>query len=833
MTWRDNRDGNWEIYFARLDAEGNKLGREKRITENTSYSSEASMVWTGDGFGLAWNDIPDADWEIYFVLLDRYGNAVTPETRVTNVASPSWYPSLAWSDDGFGLAWRDERDGNSEIYFTTLDAAGTPSGVQTRLTNASGTSYRPRVVWTGEEYEVAWYDGRYGAVEIFLTRVSSNGTEIGSDVRVRSDHPNSRNPDLVWTGAESAVVFEYWAGSNWEILHQRIRCCDDVDEDGWNECQGDANDEDSLVSPGEEEVCDGRDTNSNGQVDEICDGLCDEPQAGTAVRLTTLPDRSKVPDLFWSGWNAHVVAWEDARHGEDEIYMKAVYPDGSVLFDERRVSDADGTSSGAQIVWTGTHLAVAWQNDAGGDWDIWFRLFDGGGNPTGPAIPVTDHPGHSMDLGGLVWTGSEYGLVWRDNRDGDWEIFFARLDASGHKIGQEVQVSDNETYSSEPAVVWTGKKYGVAWIDMPESDWEIYFAVLDEFGAPAGTARRVTTVAAASMDPALAPMPSGYGLAWEDERHGNAEIYFARLDTSGTVTGGPTRVTDDPAASKEPSVVWTGSEFVVAWDDYRDGNAEIYVARLDSDALEVGDDVRVTDHAWDSVLPSLAWTGVGLGVAWSDYRDGNWEVYYSEISCCDDVDLDGYNECNECDDGNPDVHPGADELCNGIDDDCDLDGAVPPDESDDDGDGWVECGPWVGDDPGVVGGYDCADDAATMYPGSPEVNNGLDDNCPGEPGSGMVDEITGWIGFWNAVLPYRLEWPEQLGAGLYEVARSTWPDFSGAGECTTFLTPDAWYDTAEIPVSGQCYHYLVRSWTPFTGSWGADGDGIERTTICP
>ena len=36
-----------------------------------------------------------------------------------------------------------------------------------------------------------------------------------------------------------------------------------------------------------------------------------------------------------------------------------------------------------------------------------------------------------------------------------------------------------------------------------------------------------------------------------------------------------------------------------------------------------------------------------------------------------DADGDGYLWCDECDDGNPDVHPGAQEICgNGVDDDC-------------------------------------------------------------------------------------------------------------------------------------------------------------------
>lgn len=81
-----------------------------------------------------------------------------------------------------------------------------------------------------------------------------------------------------------------------------------------------------------------------------------------------------------------------------------------------------------------------------------------------------------------------------------------------------------------------------------------------------------------------------------------------------------------------------------------------------------------------------------------------------------DADGDGYTEDDgDCDDQDPDVHPGADDdPTDGIDSDCD--GA---DESDDDGDGFTE------------EGGDCNDADADIYPGATELCNVIDDDCDG------------------------------------------------------------------------------------------------------
>jgi hypothetical protein len=77
---------------------------------------------------------------------------------------------------------------------------------------------------------------------------------------------------------------------------------------------------------------------------------------------------------------------------------------------------------------------------------------------------------------------------------------------------------------------------------------------------------------------------------------------------------------------------------------------------------------------------------------------------------------------NDCDDSNADVHPGAAEACNGIDDDCD--GSPGPGEVDADSDTYMVCE------------NDCDDSNADIHPGAAEACNDIDDDCDGTTDEG-------------------------------------------------------------------------------------------------
>ncbi|TNE50027.1 MAG: hypothetical protein EP343_09920 [Deltaproteobacteria bacterium] len=74
----------------------------------------------------------------------------------------------------------------------------------------------------------------------------------------------------------------------------------------------------------------------------------------------------------------------------------------------------------------------------------------------------------------------------------------------------------------------------------------------------------------------------------------------------------------------DPDITWTGNEWAVVWGDSRDGNREIYLARLSRSGVKLPHgthDTRLTFNDYSDEFPRISWTGRELAVAW-DSEDG-------------------------------------------------------------------------------------------------------------------------------------------------------------------------------------------------------------------
>jgi hypothetical protein len=99
----------------------------------------------------------------------------------------------------------------------------------------------------------------------------------------------------------------------------------------------------------------------------------------------------------------------------------------------------------------------------------------------------------------------------------------------------------------------------------------------------------------------------------------------------------------------------------------------------------------------------------------------------------DDDDNDGVGDSGDCAPTDPDRFPGSPELCDGLDNDCDSEvDEIFPDSDDD---GVPDCADDDDDNDGTPDGQDCAPLDPDLHTAADEVCDGLDNDC-----NGLVDE---------------------------------------------------------------------------------------------
>ncbi len=367
-----------------------------------------------------------------------------PDTRLTSNPAWSWGQKVATDYGWVHVVWSDKRDGNYEIYYKHSTDGGDSWDSDMRLTANSAVSRSPSIA-TGGGYgrvHVVWVDRREGDFGIYYKHSTNGGISWGSDIRLSHNITDSESPSIA-TGPGSRVHVVW---DDYRYIYYRLST------DG-----GDSWGTETILTNDPGESCqpsiatddsgrvhlvwfDSRDNDYEIYYKRSTDG---GNSWGPDVRLThNVIAESWYPCIATDGSNGVYVVWEDRRDGNSEIYYKCSTDGGKTWGEDIRLTNDAVNSWDPRIAADNSgRVHLVWDDNRAGDlnFEIYYKCSPDQGDSWDPDVRLTADdsisvfPSIAIDNSGKL----KIHVVWRDNRDGNDEIYYK-------KGGKDIEVNVEE-----------------------------------------------------------------------------------------------------------------------------------------------------------------------------------------------------------------------------------------------------------------------------------------------------------------------------------------------------------------------------------------------------
>jgi len=500
------------------------------------------------------------------------------------------------------------------------------------------------IAFDGANYLVVWSDYRSkSSYDIFGARVATDGSivdEGGFIISAAAGYQES--PAVAFDGTNYLVVWTDMRGGSDGIYASRVDPAGNVlDPDGVVICAEAGAQADAAIAFGDSTYfvvwTDSRDANENIYGARVDTGVNVLDSGGSAI--CTDPEQQRYADVSANGvgW---LVVWQDRRNTQLDVYGARVSAGGAVLDPGGiAVASTSGDEAYPAVTYNGIECLVIWDEDRGAtSHDIMGTRVDTTGMILDPAgIAVCDdadyqgYPAAGTD-------GSDYLAVWHDSRNGPtWDVYAARIDSAGALIDTTalpVRVDMSQQFGL--ALAFDGSNWLIAWHDSKNEHKDIFGTRLSSGGSVVDPAPLPISISSVDQaEPAIAFDGTNYLIVWHEWREGTLyDIRATRVSPAGTVL--------DPAGiglcthssdALYPAVAFDGANYLVTWEDYRNGAADIYAVRVSPAGTVLSPGIFPVSTASDrQERPAVAFNGMLYLVVWQDSRSGGFDIFGARVS---------------------------------------------------------------------------------------------------------------------------------------------------------------------------------------------------------
>jgi hypothetical protein len=279
------------------------------------------------------------------------------------------------------------------------------------------------------------------------------------------------------------------------------------------------------------------------------------------------------------------------------------------------------------IASSGNSVHVVWFDNRDGNWEIYYKRSSDGGTNWGADTRLTYDVNNSTDPV-IAVSGSDVHVVWEDNRDMFLKLYYKRSTDGGISWGADTRLSEDSSVVYNPSICVSGYNVHIVWNDT-RNGYQIYHKRSTDGGVNWGSDIRLTNGQGSTGTPTISSSNSVLHLVWSDSWNGDG-IHYKRSTNNGANWTADSELINAPSFNWQPNIAVSGSLVNVVWADHRNGwsNSEIYYKRSTNGGLNWGDDIRLTNNLTRSLYPSVCVSGSEIHVVWSDSCDVNYDIFY-------------------------------------------------------------------------------------------------------------------------------------------------------------------------------------------------------------
>lgn len=703
---------NSKVYGARVAANGTVLDPNGIAIATTGRAALFSQRVASNGttWLVVWVD-SSSNTRIVGARVDAAGTVLDGSSIPLTAASgnPS-APSVASGGSNWLVAWEGARSGtDKDIYGTRVSAAGTvldPAGILLRV--AESDQVKPAVAYDGTNWLVGW--GEPSGISV--ARVAGDGGVLDSNaIAVTTNDSLGIGRMAISHAAGNWLVV--WGGGSDDIRAARVSSAGallDASPIALTNFQQNYPGEPAIATDGTNFLVVWLRTSSPGA------RLYGSRVSATGTVLSPsqvelvapVPNGSNGAQVAFDGTN-FLVVWSGAYAARVNGGGAVLDPGGFPVANVMNVQSAPAAS------FDGTNWLVVWTDHRGGfDDDIYGTRVSAERailDPNGIAITASDAPDSAPDVAGSS-AGSL--VVWqRPSYAGRGEVLGAAVLPNGtvHENNGGF-ITGNNDHDFSPAVTAAGDWFHVAWglsgRNSPASPSGTYESgvyatpqTLTVVGAPAGTLVS-PPYAAPFGKTGVSYDGTNVLVVWWDPR-GNGDIYGVRRQRNGPL-GSPFAIAAGPADQGQPAVSYDGTNYFVVWREDRNGNHDVYGARVRTNGTVIDTNgIAITTAPGDQFLPRVSYDGTTFFVVWEDDRNGRDDIYGARVSPSGNVfETSGLFISGGFQESRPTVAAGANGAFlvayqNAVGQDLRVKarivvpGCAPSDTADADGDGVADC----------------------------------------------------------------------------------------------------------------------------------------------